>query len=56
MIALDLVNLSSLIDDANVAECALVHTDEYAVYARLTARGDRYKTVCHERGEYARRG
>ena len=33
---------------------ALVHTDEYGVYARLPAWGYRYKIVCHGRGEYAR--
>ncbi len=37
-----------------VAEGALVHTDEYNVYARLPAWGYRHKTVCHARGEYAR--
>ena len=37
-----------------VAEGALVHTDEYKVYARLPAWGYRHVTVCHARGEYAR--
>ena len=37
-----------------VAPGSLVHTDEYAVYARLPAWGYRHKTVCHGRGEYAR--
>ncbi len=37
-----------------VAEGALVHTDEYNVYARLPAWDYRHKTVCHARGEYAR--
>ena len=37
-----------------VAKCALVHTDEYGIDARLPARGYRHKTVCHGRGEYAR--
>ena len=37
-----------------VTKGALVHTDEYASYARLTAWGYRHKTVCHGRGEYAR--
>ena len=37
-----------------VAQGALVHTDEYAIYARLQAWGYRHKTVCHGRGEYAR--
>ena len=36
------------------ARGALVHTDEYAIYARLPAWGYRHKTVCHGRGEYAR--
>ena len=29
-----------------------IHTDEYSIYARLTAWGYEHKTVCH--GEYAR--
>jgi transposase len=37
-----------------VAQGALVHTDDYAIYARLHAWGYRHKTVCHGRGEYAR--
>jgi transposase-like protein len=37
-----------------VAQGALIHTDEYAIYARLPAWGYRHKTVCHGRGEYAR--
>ena len=40
--------------EAAVAEGSLVHTDEYASYARLPAWGYRHKTVCHGRGEYAR--
>jgi transposase len=40
--------------EAAVAKGALVHTDEYKVYARLPAWGYRHKTVCHGRGEYAR--
>ena len=32
----------------------MIHTDEYSIYARLTTRGYRHKTVCHGRGEYAR--
>ena len=40
--------------EAAVAEDTLVHTDEYASYARLPAWGYRHKTVCHGRGEYAR--
>ena len=39
---------------AAVAPGTLVHTDEYAIYARLPAWGYRHKTVCHARGEYAR--
>ena len=37
-----------------VARGALIHTDGYAIYARLGAWGYRHKTVCHARGEYAR--
>jgi transposase-like protein len=40
--------------EATVARGALVHTDEYGVYARLEAWGYGHKTVCHARGEYAR--
>jgi transposase len=40
--------------EATVTKGALVHTDEYGVYARLRAWGYRHKTVCHGRGEYAR--
>jgi transposase len=40
--------------EAAVVKGALVHTDEYASYARLPAWGYRHKTVCHGRGEYAR--
>jgi len=39
---------------AAVAPGTLVHTDEYAIYARLPAWGYGYKTVCHGHGEYAR--
>jgi transposase len=39
---------------ATVATGALIHTDEYDIYARLEAWGYRHKTVCHARGEYAR--
>jgi transposase-like protein len=39
---------------ATVAAGSLIHTDEYTIYARLTAWGYRHKTVCHGRGEYAR--
>ena len=37
-----------------VAKGSLIHTDEYAIYARLPAWGYQHKTVCHSRGEYAR--
>src|SRR5438309_658841 len=40
--------------EATVARGALVHTDEYDVYARLEEWGYGHKTVCHARGEYAR--
>ena len=40
--------------EATVARGALVHTDEYDVYARLETWGYGHKTVCHTRGEYAR--
>ena len=40
--------------ETTVAEGALVHTDEYDVYARLEEWGYGHKTVCHGRGEYAR--
>ena len=40
--------------EATVAKGALVHTDEYGVYARLPAWGYQHKMVCHARGEYAR--
>jgi transposase-like protein len=40
--------------EATVARGALVHTDEYDVYARLETWGYSHKTVCHTRGEYAR--
>ena len=40
--------------EAAVAEGALVHTDEYDIYARLEEWGYGHKTVCHARGEYAR--
>jgi len=39
---------------AAVTPGTLVHTDEYAIYARLPAWSYRHKTVCHARGEYAR--
>jgi transposase len=40
--------------EGSVAKGALVHTDEYDVYARLEEWGYGHKTVCHARGEYAR--
>ena len=40
--------------EGSVARGALVHTDEYDVYARLEDWGYGHKTVCHARGEYAR--
>src|SRR5688572_15456703 len=40
--------------EASVGKGALVHTDEYGVYARLQDWGYGHKTVCHGRGEYAR--
>jgi transposase len=40
--------------EATIAKGALVHTDEYDVYARLGEWGYGHKTVCHARGEYAR--
>ncbi len=40
--------------EATVARGALVHTDEYDVYARPEDWGYRHETVCHARGEYAR--
>jgi transposase len=40
--------------EASVAKGALVHTDEYDVYARLQDWGYGHKTVCHGHGEYAR--
>jgi len=36
--------------EASVAKGALVHTDEYGVYARLEEWGYGHKTVCHARG------
>jgi transposase len=37
-----------------VTKGALIHTDEYDIYARLPEWGYRHKTVCHSQGEYAR--
>ena len=39
---------------AAVAPGTLIHTDKYSIYARLPAWGYDHKTVCHDRGEYAR--
>jgi transposase len=36
-----------------VAQGSRIHTDEYAIYARLTAWGYEHRTVCHCRGKYA---
>src|SRR4051794_23190119 len=40
--------------EGTVTRGALVHTDEYDIYARLDEWGYGHKTVCHARGEYAR--
>ena len=40
--------------EASVAKGALVHTDEYDIYARLDDWGYGHEAVCHARGEYAR--
>jgi transposase len=40
--------------EGSVARGALVHTDEYDIYARLEEWGYGHGTVCHARGEYAR--
>ena len=40
--------------EATVAPGSLIYTDEYDIYARLTAWGYGHKSVCHARGEYAR--
>lgn len=40
--------------ESTVAKGAMIHTDEYDIYARLPAWGYEHKTVCHGRGEYAR--
>ena len=42
------------VSEATVAAGALVHTDEYDVYARLEEWGYGHKTVRHARGGYAR--
>jgi len=43
-----------LIIERVVAPGSCIHTDEYSIYARLTAWGYEHRTVCHGRGEYAR--
>src|ERR687889_1686193 len=40
--------------EAAVVKGTRIYTDEYDIYARLSAWGYRHKTVCHGRGEYAR--
>jgi transposase-like protein len=37
-----------------IAPGTVVYTDEYDIYARLTAWGYRHRTVCHATGEFAR--
>ncbi|MGI4940754.1 MAG: IS1595 family transposase [Janthinobacterium lividum] len=37
-----------------LAPGALIHTDEYSIYARLEEWGYGHRRVCHGRGEYAR--
>lgn len=37
-----------------IAPGAMVMTDEYDIYNRLTTWGYGHKTVCHSKGEYAR--
>ena len=39
--------------EASVAKGALVHTDEYDIYARLEKWAYGHKTACHGRREYA---
>jgi transposase-like protein len=39
---------------ATIAPGTLIFTDEYDIYARLSAWGYAHKTVCHSAGEYAR--
>ena len=39
---------------STIAPGSLVFTDEYKIYAKLTAWGYQHKSVCHARGEYAR--
>jgi transposase len=37
-----------------IAPGTVVYTDEYDIYARLTAWGYTHRTVCHATGEFAR--
>src|SRR6195952_2639308 len=37
-----------------IAVGSVVHTDEYAIYNKLTEWGYDHQTVCHAKGEYAR--
>ena len=37
-----------------IAKGALIHTDEFDIYARLTEWGYGHETVCHSAGEFAR--
>src|SRR5438067_971802 len=37
-----------------IAKGAVVYTDEYDIYARLSEWGDTHHTVCHAAGEFAR--
>ena len=37
-----------------VAVGSVVHTDEYAIYNKLSEWGFDHQTVCHAKGEYAR--
>jgi transposase-like protein len=39
---------------ATIAPEAIVYTDEYDIYARLTEWGYTHRTVCHAAGEFAR--
>jgi transposase len=39
---------------ATITPGAVVNTDEYDIYARLTEWGYTHRTVCHAAGEYAR--
>jgi transposase-like protein len=39
---------------ATITPGAVVNTDEYDIYARLTEWGYTHQTVCHAAGEYAR--